>query len=215
MLRLGSIIMAVAAATFAALLAPASAAATTWGVPGNGSNVCTVPNPNCNTITQAVTASSSGDTIQHRRGQLRRARGHRPHEDAYVRRRGHRRHVRPADDDRRSRCARTTSSFQDFTMRERRHRDRVPERASNNTQITRVQLQRPDVARHRRLARGDLPRSATSRSPTASSPSATIGIRTSSTAQVAGLTHQRDDASPAAATASTWRTTAARRSSPG
>ena len=63
MLRLGSIVMAVAAATFTALLAPASAAATTWGVPGNGSNVCTVPNPNCNTITQAVTASSSGDTI--------------------------------------------------------------------------------------------------------------------------------------------------------
>src|SRR5262245_23280470 len=63
MLRLGSIVMAVAAATFTALLAPTSAAATTWGVPGSGSNVCTVPDPNCDTITQAVTASSSGDTI--------------------------------------------------------------------------------------------------------------------------------------------------------
>ena len=73
--RLGSIFMAVAAATFTALLAPASAAATTWGVPGNGSNVCTVPNPNCNTIAQAVTAASGGDTIQHRGRQLRRARG--------------------------------------------------------------------------------------------------------------------------------------------
>ena len=62
--RLGSIVMAVAAATFTALLAPASAAATTWGVPGNGSNVCTVPNPNCDTIAQAVTAASGGDTIQ-------------------------------------------------------------------------------------------------------------------------------------------------------
>ena len=37
--------------------------ATTWNVPGNGSNVCTVGNPNCNTIQSAVTASTSGDTI--------------------------------------------------------------------------------------------------------------------------------------------------------
>ena len=43
---------------------PTTAAATTWDVPGNGSNVCTVVNPNCNTIAQAVTASSNGDTIQ-------------------------------------------------------------------------------------------------------------------------------------------------------
>lgn len=41
-----------------------AAAATTWGVPGNGSNTCTVAVPSCNTIAQAVTASSSGDTIQ-------------------------------------------------------------------------------------------------------------------------------------------------------
>ena len=49
-----------------ALLAatPTFAAATTWLVPGNGSNTCTRSSPNCNTIAQAVTASSSGDTIQ-------------------------------------------------------------------------------------------------------------------------------------------------------
>ncbi len=40
-----------------------AAAATTWLVPGNGSNTCTIVSPNCNTIAQAVTASSSGDTI--------------------------------------------------------------------------------------------------------------------------------------------------------
>ncbi|MCC6850278.1 MAG: hypothetical protein IT294_17440 [Deltaproteobacteria bacterium] len=39
------------------------ASATTWGVPGDGTNTCTVVVPSCNTIAQAVTASSSGDTI--------------------------------------------------------------------------------------------------------------------------------------------------------
>ncbi len=48
----------------AAFMAPATAAATVWGVPGTGSNVCTVANPNCNTIAQANTAATSGDTIQ-------------------------------------------------------------------------------------------------------------------------------------------------------
>lgn len=46
-----------------AVAAPSMALATTWAVPGTGSNVCTVANPNCNTIAQAVTASSSGDAI--------------------------------------------------------------------------------------------------------------------------------------------------------
>ena len=40
------------------------ASATTWLVPGDGSNTCTVPSPNCDTIAQAVTASATGDTIQ-------------------------------------------------------------------------------------------------------------------------------------------------------
>ncbi len=44
--------------------AVSDAAATTWLVPGNGSNACTVVSPNCNTIAQAVTASSNGDTVQ-------------------------------------------------------------------------------------------------------------------------------------------------------
>ncbi|HEV7734644.1 MAG TPA: right-handed parallel beta-helix repeat-containing protein [Candidatus Binatia bacterium] len=37
--------------------------ATTWGVPGDGSNACTTGTPSCNTIAQAVTASSNNDTI--------------------------------------------------------------------------------------------------------------------------------------------------------
>jgi len=52
------------ASVLAALVAPAVAAATTWSVPGSGSNVCTTVDPNCNTIAQAYTASTSGDTIQ-------------------------------------------------------------------------------------------------------------------------------------------------------
>ncbi len=51
------------AASFLALWVTTSNAATTWSVPGNNSNVCTVVNPNCNTIAQAVTAATSGDTI--------------------------------------------------------------------------------------------------------------------------------------------------------
>ena len=39
------------------------AAATTWLVPGNGTNTCTTVSPNCNTIAQAVTASANGDAI--------------------------------------------------------------------------------------------------------------------------------------------------------
>lgn len=53
-LKVGVLIVATAAA----------ARATTWNVPGNGSNTCTTVSPNCNTIAQAVTASSNGDTVQ-------------------------------------------------------------------------------------------------------------------------------------------------------
>lgn len=38
-------------------------AATTWLVPGDGSNVCTTGSPNCDTIALANAAASSGDTI--------------------------------------------------------------------------------------------------------------------------------------------------------
>jgi len=38
-------------------------AATTWNVPGDGSNTCTVAVPSCNTIQGAVTAATAGDTI--------------------------------------------------------------------------------------------------------------------------------------------------------
>lgn len=49
----------------AALLgAPGLAAATTWGVPGDGSNTCTVATPSCDTIAAAVAAASANDTIQ-------------------------------------------------------------------------------------------------------------------------------------------------------
>ncbi len=40
------------------------AAATTWLVPGDGSNTCTTGSPNCNAIAQAVAASADNDTIQ-------------------------------------------------------------------------------------------------------------------------------------------------------
>ncbi len=46
-----------------AAMSAAPAMATTWGVPGDGSNTCTVAVPSCNTIAQAYTASSNGDTI--------------------------------------------------------------------------------------------------------------------------------------------------------
>ncbi len=51
------------ATSFVAAFGTMASAATTWNVPGNNSNVCTTVNPNCNTIQQAVTASTSGDTI--------------------------------------------------------------------------------------------------------------------------------------------------------
>jgi predicted outer membrane repeat protein len=40
-----------------------AAYATTWYVPGDGSGVCTIANPNCNTIQAAIDAATSGDTI--------------------------------------------------------------------------------------------------------------------------------------------------------
>jgi hypothetical protein len=51
-------------ATLVALLIAGAASATTWLVPGDGSNVCTIGSPNCDTIQQAVTAAAANDTIQ-------------------------------------------------------------------------------------------------------------------------------------------------------
>ena len=45
------------------LTATHAAAATTWLVPGDGSNTCTTGSPNCNTIALAVAAATAGDTI--------------------------------------------------------------------------------------------------------------------------------------------------------
>jgi len=39
-------------------------AATTWDVPGDGTNTCTMGNPSCDTIALAVAASANADTIQ-------------------------------------------------------------------------------------------------------------------------------------------------------
>src|SRR5438105_4197933 len=36
---------------------------TLWSVPGDGSNGCSLGNPNCNTIQAAINAASAGDTI--------------------------------------------------------------------------------------------------------------------------------------------------------
>ena len=38
-------------------------AATTWNVPGDGSNICTIGNPSCSTIQGAVIAATADDTI--------------------------------------------------------------------------------------------------------------------------------------------------------
>jgi nitrous oxidase accessory protein NosD len=38
-------------------------AATTWNVPGDGSNTCTTVNPSCNKIQDAINAATNGDTI--------------------------------------------------------------------------------------------------------------------------------------------------------
>ncbi len=40
-----------------------AASATTWSVPGSGSGVCTIGDPNCDTIQDAVTAAVDSDTI--------------------------------------------------------------------------------------------------------------------------------------------------------
>ncbi|MEO8605365.1 MAG: hypothetical protein ABI629_22540, partial [bacterium] len=60
-MRSRAVVIACGAAMLAGL--STAAGATTWGVPGNGSNVCSGGNPNCNTIQQAVTAAVSGDAI--------------------------------------------------------------------------------------------------------------------------------------------------------
>jgi len=46
------------------LSVPSSLLATTWNVPGDMSNTCTVGVPSCDTITAAVAAASPGDDIQ-------------------------------------------------------------------------------------------------------------------------------------------------------
>jgi hypothetical protein len=58
-----SSIIAVCLMTGAMSLAAGAAGATIWQVPGDSSNVCTIGNPNCATIAQAVSASTGGDTI--------------------------------------------------------------------------------------------------------------------------------------------------------
>ena len=61
--NLRSSIVAVCLMTGAMSLAAGAAGATIWQVPGDSSNVCTIGNPNCDTIQQAVSASTGGDTI--------------------------------------------------------------------------------------------------------------------------------------------------------
>jgi cysteine-rich repeat protein len=50
-------------ALFALCATASQAAATTWLVPGDGSNTCTTGSPNCDTIAQAVVAASAGDSV--------------------------------------------------------------------------------------------------------------------------------------------------------
>jgi cysteine-rich repeat protein len=52
-----------AVGALALLSATHAAAATTWLVPGDGSNTCTTGSPNCDTLALAVAAATAGDTI--------------------------------------------------------------------------------------------------------------------------------------------------------
>lgn len=54
---------AIGAHLIVALLAAGAAQATVWQVPGDSSNGCTIGNPNCDTIQQAVTEATDGDTV--------------------------------------------------------------------------------------------------------------------------------------------------------
>src|SRR5690606_37598389 len=52
------------AALAASAAGAGGASATTWLVPGDGSNTCTAVSPNCDTIAEAVAASAAADTIE-------------------------------------------------------------------------------------------------------------------------------------------------------
>ncbi len=58
------VLSAIVCAGALGLVAPRGAAALTWGVPGDGSNTCTVAVPSCDTIAAAVAAASATDTIE-------------------------------------------------------------------------------------------------------------------------------------------------------
>jgi hypothetical protein len=61
---IGRRLMAFCAASVVLVLGLVSAAtATTWEVPGDGSNTCNTGNPSCTTIQGAVSAATGGDTI--------------------------------------------------------------------------------------------------------------------------------------------------------
>lgn len=61
--RLGSIWCGAALCVIAGIAAPARA--TTWSVPGDGSNTCTIGTPSCDTIQQAILTPVDGPvTVQ-------------------------------------------------------------------------------------------------------------------------------------------------------
>src|SRR3990167_2432783 len=53
----------VAVSLFLSLATAGAAQATTWSVPGDMSNTCSIATPSCDTIAGAIAASVSGDTI--------------------------------------------------------------------------------------------------------------------------------------------------------
>ncbi|MFL6284216.1 MAG: hypothetical protein ACJ74Q_13825, partial [Pyrinomonadaceae bacterium] len=59
-----SLLFAAALSVALVTLPPGASAANTWHVSPNSAGACTVADPNCATIQAAVTAASSGDTIQ-------------------------------------------------------------------------------------------------------------------------------------------------------
>jgi hypothetical protein len=174
--------------TATALVGARVAAATTWGVPGTGSNVCTVADPNCSTISQAVTASSSGDTIQIGVGTFPIASAIALTKTLTIAGSGTASTVvQPAAGVAGFSVRTSNIAFSDFTLQNGATGITFQSASSNNTQITRI-------AFSGQTSRGiDISLAATLTVSNVAITDCTIatpniGIRTSSSAQVSGLT---------------------------
>ncbi|MCC6766476.1 MAG: right-handed parallel beta-helix repeat-containing protein [Deltaproteobacteria bacterium] len=161
-------------------------AATTWGVPGDSSNTCTVVVPSCNTIAQAVTASSSGDTILIGAGSFPVPSSIALTKSLTITGAGiGTTFVQPTTT---AFSVRTSNIvFSDFTLQNGAIGIAFQSASSNNTQITRVAFS-GQTSRGIDVSLGAAFPVTNVAITDSSFATANIGIRTSSTAQVAGLT---------------------------